>query len=63
MKNQWTLRVRLTALAVAGLALTGVTGTPAYASDPRPVIDPMDDGKLLSVKPSSHNLSVGRMKM
>lgn len=32
MKTQWTLRVRLCALALAGIALAGV-GTPARADD------------------------------
>ncbi len=36
MNTQWTTRVRLTAFA-AGLALTGIAGTPAHAADTRPV--------------------------
>lgn len=47
MKNQRTTRVRLAALAVAGLALTGIASTPALAVDLRPVM-PLNgwNGKL-----------------
>lgn len=38
MKTLKMIRVRLAAFAVAGLALTGVVGTPAMAADARPVM-------------------------
>lgn len=38
MKTLRTIRVCLTALAVAGLALTGVANAPAHAADARPVM-------------------------
>ena len=43
MKTQITLGVRLSALAVAGLALTGIASTPVHAADLRPVT-PLNGG-------------------